>query len=120
MSTTLTGKWGEALAAEYLRKNGYQIVAANYHSRFGELDLVAKKKKILAFIEVKLRKNDQYGAAREFVTPAKREKLRMTAALFLQEYDAKALQPRFDVIEIYAPHGISQQYTLNHMENAFE
>ena len=64
MSTTLTGKWGEALAAEYLRKNGYQIVAANYHSRFGELDLVAKKKKILAFIEVKLRKNDQYGAAR--------------------------------------------------------
>lgn len=126
MSTTLIGRWGEALAAEYLRKQGYQLLAANFHSRFGELDLVAKKKKILAFVEVKVRKNDHYGAACEFVTKSKQEKLILTAESFLQMNEpilkvrGMPLQPRFDVIEIYAPYGISDTYTINHMENAFE
>ena len=120
MSTALIGKWGEALACEYLRNKGYTILAVNFHSRFGELDIVAKKRQILAFVEVKLRKNDRYGAAREFVTQNKQEKLRLTAQVFLQENEDLRLQPRFDVIEIYAPHGISDFYHLHHIENAFE
>lgn len=120
MNTVLIGKWGEALASEYLRKKGYTILAVNFHSRFGEIDIIAKKRKILAFVEVKLRKNKDYGAACEFVTPAKQEKIRLTAEIYLQENEALSLQPRFDVIGIYAPYGISEQYTLHHIENAFE
>lgn len=120
MSTALIGKWGEALASQYLQSKGYTILAVNFHSRFGEIDIVAKKRKILAFVEVKLRKNDRYGAACEFVTPSKQEKLRLTAQAFLQENESLRLQPRFDVIEIYAPHGISEDHSLHHIENAFE
>ena len=54
--SNLLGGWGEALAAEYLRKKRYQIVAQGYRCRFGEIDLIVKNKKYLAFVEVKLRK----------------------------------------------------------------
>lgn len=120
MSSALIGKWGEAKAAEYLRANGYKIEAINYHSRFGELDIVARKKKVLAFVEVKLRKNNSHGAALEFVTYSKQNKIRLTAEYYLQEKGDLRLQPRFDVIEIYAPFGISDDFTINHIENAFE
>ena len=119
MSTEI-GRWGEACAAEYLRKKRYTVIAVNYHSRYGEIDIIAKKQKVLAFVEVKLRKSDSYGAACEFVTPAKQEKIKLTAQLYLQENGENNLQPRFDVMEIYAPHGISNDYTLRHIENAFE
>ena len=56
----LTGAWGEALAAEYLRKKHYKIVAAGYHSRFGEIDLIVSDRKYLVFVEVKLRKKADF------------------------------------------------------------
>ncbi len=120
MSSALIGKWGEAKASEYLRSKGYKIEAINYHSRFGEIDIVASKKKILAFVEVKLRKNSSHGAPLEFVTYSKQNKIRLTAEVYLQEKGDLKLQPRFDVIEIYAPFGISDDFTINHIENAFE
>ena len=120
MSTQLIGRWGEAKAGEHLRKKGYKILSLNYHSRFGELDIVARKKNIIAFVEVKLRKNSAHGAACEFVTQSKQEKLIMTAQIYIQENGFEKLQPRFDVIEIYAPDGISESFTINHIENAFE
>lgn len=120
MSSSLVGKWGEAKAASYLCEKGYKIEAVNFHSRFGELDIVARKKNILAFVEVKLRKNSKYGAALEFVNFQKQNKLRLTAEVYLQENNITKLQPRFDVIEIYAPNGISEDFTINHIENAFE
>ena len=51
----LRGRWGEALAAEFLRRKGYRIVAASWRCRFGELDLVAERGEFLCFVEVKLR-----------------------------------------------------------------
>ena len=63
----LDGPWGEALAAEYLRKKKYTLIAAGYRSRFGEIDLIVANKKYLVFVEVKLRKNANYAAAREYV-----------------------------------------------------
>ena len=63
----LLGPWGEALACEYLRGRGCRIVACNYRSRFGEIDVIAEDRKFLIFAEVKLRKSAEYGAAREFV-----------------------------------------------------
>lgn len=100
----LLGRYGEALAAEYLRKKGCRILAMNYRTRLGELDVIAADRRYLIFAEVKLRKNAAFAEAREFVTFAKRQKLAAAAEEWLQKNPQK-LQPRFDVIEIYAPDG---------------
>lgn len=114
----LSGAWGEALAAEYLRKKRYQIVAAGFHSRFGEIDLIAQNRKFLVFVEVKLRKNDRFAQAREFVDHRKQERIRTTAQIYLAEHPTN-LQPRFDVIEIYAQGVDDPKPSINHLEDAF-
>ena len=115
----LSGAWGEAKAAEYLRKKHYTIIACNYKCRFGEIDLIAQNRKYTVFVEVKLRKSGGFVQAREFVTAAKQERLRSTALMWLQA-NPDIRQPRFDVIEIYAPQGTD---TVNpeiiHLEDAF-
>jgi len=117
--TKLRGRWGEALAAEYLRKKGYTITAMGWRSRFGEIDVVAEDRRTLAFVEVKLRKSADFAAAREFVDRRKREKLIKTAKLYLAEHETEK-QPRFDVVEIYAPDGVETKApTLHYIENAF-
>lgn len=119
MIRKLAGRWGEAQAAQYLRKKGYRILAANYHCRFGEIDLIASKKDIVAFVEVKLRKNDDFAQALEQVDAAKQKRLIRTAQMWIAENGDK-LQPRFDIIEIYAPNGINADpERMIHMENAF-
>lgn len=116
----LTGAWGEALAAEYLRKKHYQVIASGYHSRFGEIDLIVRNKKFLVFVEVKLRRSPNFAAAREFVDNRKQDKIRTTASLYLSQNPTK-LQPRFDVIEIYAPDGTATaKPEINHLEDAFQ
>ena len=114
MNTTLTGREGEARAADYLRRKKYEVIGANYRCRFGELDLIAKKRELVIFVEVKLRKNDRFGAASDAVTFSKQDKLRKTAASWLAAHDCDA-PTRFDVIEIYTDTG-----RINHIENAFE
>ena len=114
MNTTLTGREGEAKAADYLRRKKYEVMGANYRCRFGELDLIAKKRELVIFVEVKLRKNDRFGAAADAVTLSKQEKLRKAAASWLASHDCDA-PARFDVIEIYTDTG-----RINHIENAFE
>ena len=121
MARDLTGRWGESLAAAYLQKKRYTITAANYRSRFGEIDLIAENRKFLVFVEVKLRKNADFGQAREFVDRRKQEKLKQTAAIFLSQNEDNKKQPRFDVIEIYAPDGMQTlKPEIRHWENAFE
>lgn len=116
----LLGAWGEAQAAEYLRKKRYEIVAAGYRSRFGEIDLIVCNKKYLVFVEVKLRKSDDFAKAREYVDRRKQDKIRVTASMYLSQ-NPTALQPRFDVIEIYAPQGMeTRKPTIYHMEDAFQ
>jgi putative endonuclease len=114
------GAWGEALAAEYLRKKKYQLVAAGYHSRFGEIDLVVQNKRFLVFVEVKLRKNADFAKAMEYVDRRKQDKIRVTASVYLSQNPTN-LQPRFDVIEIYAPEGTATSNPeIRHMEDAFQ
>ena len=115
----LLGKWGEALVAEDLRARGWTVVGAGYRCRLGEIDLIATSGKYIAFTEVKLRKNDAYGAAGEAVTARKRERLRAAAQLYLVEHPTQ-LQPRFDVAEVYAPQGLeTKKPTITYIENAF-
>ena len=119
-TSKLAGAWGEALAAEYLRKKHYKIIASGYHSRFGEIDLIVKNRKFLVFVEVKLRRSARFAQAREYVDVRKQDRLRMTASIYLSENPTN-LQPRFDVIEIYAPEGTATvSPEINHMEDAFQ
>lgn len=116
----LLGPWGEAQAADYLRRKGYTLVAANYRCRFGEIDLIVKNRHYLVFVEVKLRKSAGFAQAREFVDFRKQQRIRATASMYLSRYPT-SLQPRFDVIEIYAPQGMeTKKLTINHLEDAFE
>ena len=116
----LLGRWGEAKAAELLRKRGYTILAAGYHCRFGEIDLIATTDKYLCFIEVKLRKNDSFAPGRAAVDKRKQQKLRTTAEFYLAEHPSEGLQPRFDVAELYAPQGVAtREPEFHYWENAF-
>jgi putative endonuclease len=101
------GKWGEELAACYLRDKGYQIVFRNFYSKYGELDIVAKKNNSLIFVEVKTRTQDYYGIPAEAVDARKRRHMTYAANFFIQRFGFQNVDPRFDVIEI----------NLNHLEN---
>ena len=116
----LNGAWGEALAAEYLRKKRYTILAHSYRSRFGEIDLIAQNRKYLVFVEVKLRKSADFAASREYVDRKKQDKICMTASMYLSQNPTNR-QPRFDIIEIYAPDGLAtNDPEIIHMEDAFQ
>lgn len=118
-ASRLLGRWGEMLAADYLRKKGFQLLGAGWRCRFGELDLIAADREYLCFVEVKLRKSSAYGSAGAFVDWRKQEKLRLAAQLYLLEHPTQ-LQPRFDVVEIYAPRGMkTEQPEIRYLENAF-
>ena len=113
------GAWGEAVAADFLRKKRYRIVAMNYHCRYGEIDIIAQNKVYLAFVEVKMRASSTFAEAREFVDPHKQQRLLTSAKLWLSENETD-LQPRFDVIEIYAPEGAdTKKPIISHIEDAF-
>ena len=119
-TSKLSGAWGEALAAEFLRKKHFKTVAAGFRCRFGEIDLIVSNRQYLVFVEVKLRKSDKFAQAREFVDFRKQNRIRTTAALYLEQ-NPTHLQPRFDVIEIYAPEGLeTRNPTIHHLEDAFE
>jgi len=108
------------LAAEYLRKKRYKLVAAGYHCRFGEIDLIVQDRQYLVFVEVKLRKKADFAAAREYVNRAKQDRIRVTASIYLSQNPSK-LQPRFDVVEIYAPEGAATKNPeITHLEDAFQ
>lgn len=113
------GQWGERQAEKFLKRKGYNIVEKNFSCRYGEIDLIAKKGGFVAFIEVKLRKNAEHGAAMEFVTQAKQRRILTTAQMWLMKNECE-LQPRFDVIEVYAPRGeMTIRPDISHIENAF-
>lgn len=115
----LLGRWGETVVAEDLRRKGCRVIAAGWHCRFGEIDLIAEDRKFLRIVEVKLRKNADFAQAREAVDARKQGKLRMAAELYLAE-NPTTLQPRFDVAEVYAPEGTSTvRPKIIYIENAF-
>ena len=116
----IAGAWGEELAAAYLRKKRYKLLSAGYRSRFGEIDLIVSDRKYLVFVEVKLRKSGQFAKALEYVDRRKQDRIRTTAEVYLSQ-NPTALQPRFDVIEIYAPEGVETAHPeIYHLEDAFQ
>jgi len=118
MDKKLLGRFGEEQAANYLKKRKYKILGMNYNCRFGEVDIIAEKGGFIAFVEVKLRKDASFAEAREFVTYSKQQRILTAAQLWLSNNPTDK-QPRFDVIEIYAPLGDRGEIRINHIENAF-
>ena len=113
-----TGERGEKHAQAFLRKKGYEILACNYRTRYGEIDVICADTRYLAFVEVKTRSSTQFGFPREAVTAAKQRKIILCAQNWMQAHPT-ALQPRFDVIEIL----VSPDRTtcrIHHIPNAFE
>ncbi len=117
-NSRLRGFSGEEIAAEHFRKKRFRILAMGYRSRFGEIDVIAENREYVVFAEVKLRKPGSPVRPGEYVDRRKQDRIRTTAAIWLQQYDTER-QPRFVVIEITADPDM-RRYTLEHIENAFE
>ena len=115
-----TGAMGEQAAAEYLLSQGYELLARNWHCRWGELDLVARKEKILAFVEVKTRKPGAMVSPLEAVNRTKRRKLIRSAQAYLMELGETELQPRFDVAAVTVFPGELPRFTVEYWPSAFD
>ncbi len=115
----LLGAFGEDAACRYLKRHGYRIEGRNYACRFGEVDIIARDRRYIVFVEVKLRKDASHGEAMEFVTAHKQRRVIAAAERWLQQ-NPTALQPRFDVIEVYAPDGLeTKKPEIHHLEDAY-
>lgn len=95
------GSYGEQIAAEYLQKNGFVILARNFRSgRYGEIDIVAEEKEYICFVEVKTRSGNLFGTPAEAVGHAKRQKLRALAWIYLKQNKMGERNMRFDIVEV--------------------
>lgn len=111
------GILGETEAARYYRNQGYQMVAANFRTRQGEIDLIVEKGGWLVFVEVKTRAEGSLVEAKEAVTPAKQRKLLAAAGAYLSALPREPEKVRFDVVEVY--HRMGAVTRVSCIENAF-
>lgn len=108
---------GEQAAADYLRKSGYLILARKYRGKTGEIDIIAKIKDVIVFVEVKTRRSRVFGLPAEAVTYCKQRKILQTALCYLKQTGNNDAACRFDVLEILlSPQG---RLEYNHIINAF-
>tara|TARA_R110002050_G_scaffold94765_1_gene197038 strand:- start:18149 stop:18508 length:360 start_codon:yes stop_codon:yes gene_type:complete len=109
------GKKGEQLAVDFLLKNGYNIIERNYRFNKAEVDIIAKKKDILAVIEVKTRSTIDFGNPQDFVKPKQIQRLVKAVDEYVTENDLD-VEVRFDIIAIVKK---SKTFNIEHLENAF-
>jgi|SRR3990172_6137745 len=113
----LRGKVGEDLAYRYLRINGYRIVARNYRKTYGEIDLIGWDNNILAFVEVKLRSNSNYGLPQEAVKLTKRRQICRVAKEYRNRHRLHGINYRFDIVSIQGTPG---QERVEILKDAFK
>ena len=94
------GKRGEEATADFLTQKGYRIIERNYKNKLGEIDIIAKDKKTLCFIEVKTRSNLRFGYPEEAVTERKQKKLNKVALTYLKQYNLLHIPARFDIASV--------------------
>ncbi len=117
MEKVTTGKKGEEFAAEYYRRLGCTVKEMNYHSRYGEIDVIAEDEFQIIFCEVKTRSSNTRTNPCEAVDVKKQKKLTLTAFKYLENRGSDKM-PRFDVFEVWINEGWI--YKFNNIENAFE
>ena len=108
------GDFGEEITAEYLEKNGYRILDSNYSKPFGEIDIIAIKDDLIAFVEVKTRKSDSFAYAAEAVDFYKQQRIRRASQAYLMEKNMSDFLMTFDIAEVYL-----DTRKINYIENAF-
>lgn len=95
-----TGIRGEKLAGEFLKKRGYRILETNYRCPQGEIDIIARHKDYLVFIEVRTKRSREYGSPEESITPAKKDRVRAVAFHYLQAHSNLPELWRIDVVAV--------------------
>ena len=116
-SRQLFGKKSESLAAKHLKKHGYKILEQNYHTKMGEIDIIAKHKGVIVFIEVKARRSDRFGDPKWAVTHKKQQKISMAALQYLKATEQSNASARFDVVSINSS---GNTPAIEIVKNAFE
>lgn len=110
------GRFGEELAAKYLQKNGYRILARNFRKGYGEIDIITQKEDTLVFVEVKTRIGDKYGKPEEAITPWKLKALIRTVQYYKVLHPKLPDSLRIDLLAIdLSPAG--EVKTLKHLQN---
>ncbi len=126
MNTSEIGKYGEDTAVLFLKKHGYRIIDRNVHMSHNEIDIIARKKEYIVFVEVKTRSTakDMYsgfGLPSDAVNDRKISRILRAATDYLSTSKTKykRLQPRFDVIEVYLNKENRDVLKVNHLPDAF-
>ena len=109
------GDYGENTAVGYLAAKGYKVLAQNYKSAGGEIDIIALDGEYIVFVEVKYRRGTSFGDVAEAATHGQTRRIIKTAKKYLYEQDKTAAPCRFDIIEIFG----NELLEINHLENAF-
>ncbi len=112
-----TGRRGEDLAARFLVRQGYALVERNYRLRSGEIDIIARDRQTLVFVEVKTRRGNRFGSPFDAVDNRKQQQICRTALAYLTAHGLEESAVRFDVVAVYLDEG---QPRIELMKNAFE
>ncbi len=112
-----TGKLAEEFVGKILKKMGYEILNFNFHTRFGEIDIVARNKEYILFVEVKAREKGSLVSGFEAVNRQKQRKIILSAKHYLSLKQIDDLQPRFDVVSVELLNSKISSY--DYLENAF-
>lgn len=110
------GMAGETAAIRYLQQHQYTLLARNFRTAYGEIDIIARDQDTIVFVEVKTRTSRHYGRPCEAVSSAKRQKIIRMANTYLCRYQAWDRPCRFDVIEVFATR---HQARIHHIRHAF-
>jgi len=111
------GKEGEEIAIRFLKKNGYKIIERNYVCKMGEMDIIAREKDTLVFVEVKTRTSTAFGPPQLAVNSAKQRQLSKVALYFLKEKQLEDMKARFDVVAILL---LPERPDVQIIKNAFD
>ncbi len=111
------GQKSEIIAARYLKQKGYKIITQNYRTKLGEIDIIAKEKDTIVFVEVKARRSWRYGNPKGALTPDKQRKISMVALCYLKANKQTRAKARFDVVAI---HNTNDTLKIEVIKNAFD
>lgn len=115
MQKNIYGKRSEIIASDYLKQKGYKIIDVNYKNKVGEIDVIAKDKECLVFVEVKARVSQQFGHPLEAVNTQKQQKIRAVAGVYLMKCHMLDAECRFDVVSILGVENLE----IEHIVDAF-
>ena len=113
-----TGQAGEELAADYLKRLGYELLGRNYRCRGGEVDIVARDGATLVFVEVKTRRSTAFGLPQQAVTQFKQRQIARAAQTWLAQHRKHGTSARFDVLSVLLLP--DRPAEIEHITNAFD